>query len=106
MSQQVEVRFKASVELSAKIKELQSIGEFDNAGGAVKSALAATIDNVIAAYKALGKGVAIAQTQLSESEPPKQQTPVQQTSTQTQQPTPPTGGFGNSFSTTKTKLAS
>ncbi len=92
-----EIRFKPGDELYEKIIELQTIGYFDSPHAATKSAVGATIDSVIAAYKLLGSGQAIAQAQPSPSHPQNLVTPAQQTFEQQPKPMPEVGKAANSL---------
>lgn len=105
MSRLNELRFKVSPELTDKIKELEKLGEFDSVCGAARLILSITIDGVLSQTKLIVNGEAPASTQ--QPSPPTQNLPepAQQVLTPPPQPTAPLGGFGNSFSAIKNRVA-
>ena len=106
MSRLNELRFKVSPELTDKIKELEKLGEFDSVGGAARFVLSIAIDGVLSQTKLIVSGET--PTSIQQASPPPQNPlePAQQALTPPSQPTPPVGGFGNSFSAIKDKVAS
>ena len=101
-----ELRFKISPELFNKVQELEKLGEFDSISGAARFILSVCVDGILSRTKMMANGEALPPTQPSSPPPQNLPEPTQQVLSPPSQPTSPVGGFGNSFSAIKGKVAS